>query len=145
MRYAAGGFERAANPCYFATAHLHRGNTKKGFRWKLDHGRMSFRLTPMAYFCLFFIAAGLTTLLFAIPSDGDLFFGIALVTYGIVQTLLFRISGRAAFKWGKKGILLPGSGFWSGLGVEGSQKLYLGIGIVSATMGFLFLLKSAVR
>jgi len=90
---------------------------------------------------LILIAAGITFLLFVIPSSGTRFIGTALVAAGAFNVLLHRTFGRQAFDWTRS---IPSfvAKFWQFIGQEGAQFLYLGIGSILAAAGFFLLITS---
>ena len=91
---------------------------------------------------LFAVIAGLVSLLFMLSPGDSQFIGICLVSIGIVEILLHRMTGRRTFSWGRK---MPfASSTWDQIGIQGAQILYLGIGVSCAVVGVLFLVKSAL-
>ncbi len=90
---------------------------------------------------LIFIAAGVTGLLFVVPSGGSRFFGTCLVAIGAFNVLLHKTFGRQIFDWTRS---MPSfvAKFWGFIGKEGAQFLYLGIGTVLAAAGLFLLIKS---
>jgi hypothetical protein len=90
---------------------------------------------------LILIAAGVTFLLFVVPSSGSRFIGTALVAAGAFNVLLHKTFGRQAFDWTRS---MPSfaANFWRFIGKEGAQFLYLGIGTILAAAGVFLLIKS---
>jgi len=90
---------------------------------------------------LILIAAGITVLLFMLPSGGSRFFGTCLVAVGAFNVLLHKAFGRQAFDWTRSMPSLVAN-FWRFIGMEGAQFLYLGIGVIFVAAGLLLLAKS---
>ena len=93
---------------------------------------------------LILILAGMIGLLVAIPSDphSDRFFGACLIGAGAMNALLHRRIGRQVFK--QVHSMSPVfSNFWKRIGQDGTQLLYLGIGIILAAAGLFLLIRSA--
>ncbi len=90
---------------------------------------------------LILIAAGVTGLLFVLPSDGSRFFGTCLVVTGVFNVLLYKTFGRQIFDW-TRSMPFFGGNFWGFIGKEGAQFLYLGIGTILAAAGLVLLIKS---
>jgi len=87
------------------------------------------------------IAAGVTGLLFVVPSSGSRFFGTCLVAAGTFNILLHKTFGRQAFDWTRSSPSFVAN-FWQFIGKEGAQFLYLGIGTILAAAGVFLLIKS---
>jgi hypothetical protein len=90
---------------------------------------------------LLVLLVAMILLVSAIPANLSGFFGGVLIALGIMNVLFYRRFGQHILNSSRK--MSPFiSGFWSRVGKEGSQLLYLGIGIVLAIGGFALLIKA---
>jgi hypothetical protein len=83
-------------------------------------------------------------LVMVIPSGPHLnrLFGACLIGVGAMNALLYRRIGRQHFKQAHS--MSPViSNFWKRIGQDGTQLLYLGIGIILAVAGLFLLIRSA--
>jgi hypothetical protein len=90
---------------------------------------------------LVIIAAGVCWLLYQIPPSLGRLTGVFLLAIGVLNLFLHRRIGRQIFSW-VHSMPTVVARFWDCGGQEGSQLLYLGIGIILAVSGAVLLIKS---
>jgi len=90
------------------------------------------------------ICAGLVWLSLQVPQNLCRFAGSFLVCVGALNVFLSPTLGKQSRAWARS---MPPfvANFWERSGEKGAQFLYLGVGIVLATVGILLLLKSFPR
>jgi hypothetical protein len=89
---------------------------------------------------LIFALGAAIGLLFVVPSSLSRFLGACLVAIGAFNVLLHRRFGSETSQRGQSMPFV--SNLWKGIGKEGAQLLYLGIGIIYAAAGVFLLTES---
>lgn len=89
------------------------------------------------------LSAWMVFLLVVVPSGAGETLGMFFLAVGAAAVALHRIFGRWTFK---QGSFFPvGSGLWKSIGPDGARWLNLGIGLVLAAAGLMFLIKFHLR
>lgn len=85
------------------------------------------------------IGAGIVTLVFAVSRESARFLGVCLVVFGALNVLQHRAVGRAYFDRSQRPPM--SSKVWALLGRDGSQLMFLGIGVALVVGGIVALLR----
>jgi hypothetical protein len=85
---------------------------------------------------LVFICTSIGGFLFEIPSDIYRSLGTCLIIIGVFNILLHKRFGRQIFEWSHD------IDFWKKVGKDGTQFLYLGIGVIFFVAGAVLLIGS---
>lgn len=92
---------------------------------------------------VFLLSGWMVFLLVVLPSGAGETLGIFFFAIGVAEVAFHRIFGHWTFK---QGSFVPlASGLWKSIGQEGAQRLNLGIGLVLAAAGLMFLIKFYLR